>query len=361
MHKFFFDAIPTAFKIVQCIMLVSIFTCTSQYVLAQDSQKKNEPERIKIGEEYYTRGQIIADFLNVAFSNALWNEDAEKIQDGGFSRMIDWRAKKGIILNDPKIRKSYEELNIIAPWFAEYIYRPHGLPQHNVIHKWDKEISIGVGWPAYPSNNNDSIGSRYNSKNSEKYHSLIAEEVKKFSANLEDVTNMPVKFIPANDPRDNTKNYARVRIIPTNHWLRRGWGEIMEEFWHPSSNERMLLGGVLFESSGTQMDAYLLPKENNQLGLVVCKVRMDMGEGTFRSFVNECLLRALGLPGVSKIQTNSLVSNWKSLLDSEGKVYSMTEHDKLIARILYCPSIKSGMDKNKIVQILSTSNQCFNN
>ena len=90
------------------------------------------------------------------------------------------------------------------------LYRPDGWPRHNAINKWTEKITVGVDFPTY------------NSLNKEKYlggitelYPLIEEQARNLLPEISRLTGLPVEFIGPDDPREQTEEYARIRIDGT--------------------------------------------------------------------------------------------------------------------------------------------------
>lgn len=392
-----------AIRVFQCsVLCVSALLFAAQGSLAQDVQKSGEPEKIRIGDQEYTRGEIIADFLDVAFSDAIWNEDTGE----DFKVFLDHFSK------NPPARQ--ESVKSDYPWLYDYIFYPEGWPKHDVINKWTGGISIGIGWPPYLSeksilaykDNPEGIHSRLLGlqKSFPEMYPVIEDQIKTLMPDIESATGMPVQYIPRDDPREMIDGqHARVRIIPIwstnlkNSFKTLRWGPL-----DPSPSvgilyqyyEWILWGAVPFSPDfRSQVDGYLLPNDDNSIGLVVCKVLPDVGEDLLRSLITECLARAMGLPDVSKIETAAL-GHWNESYDSISRLPSLdgrkasisydfgmgnpgqekfvvkeksdgralralTAYDDLMLSLLYCPAIRNGMDKHEVMRILMSDDECF--
>ncbi|MBI2233680.1 MAG: hypothetical protein HYU57_01510 [Micavibrio aeruginosavorus] len=240
------------------------------------------PEKIKVGDAYYTRGEIIADFLGVAFSDTLWNEDAKNIESSGFSSMLSWFSA----LTDDQRTKMEAEMHKYSPWLAQYIYQPGSLPKQGVVNKWEGDITIGFGWPGYslarsiPENHEGLLPkASYNSNEKAKeIYPLIETDIKPLLKELQQETGKRLSIVSPDDTQDYTEGYARIRIILAPGIVSaRTWKPLMPGDWNPYQYEKYLWGGVLFESSDKHMDAYLLPSPDNRIGTVICKIRLGLG------------------------------------------------------------------------------------
>lgn len=397
--KFRFSSISLAFEFFRYVAFASILACTAQSVLAQEApseqernqeisgsaqstEKANPKSRvitydelwetkrrsIEIDGTSYSPGELIEDFLNVAFSEGVWNEDANLWNPDMFSKIIDRYGPQNLDLQDKDVRKEYEEKKIAVPWLADYMYRPDGWPKHNVTHRWNKEITIGIGWPRYKINGpkTNLITSVYDQEWTAALYPSIAEHIKKQLPAIERSTGLSAKFISPDDPDDATREYARIRIIPKRTLERRTSSSMLGYQWYPHQSEELLWGGVLFETSTPkEMDAYLLPEVNNQPGLVICKIDGDLPEALFSALITECLVRAVGLPGRGGRPEKAVLGPWRSQVgpdhpenspvsSAKNLPQTLTPYDEWMISLLYCPSIKSGMDKNQVLQALTS-------
>ncbi|MGZ9108226.1 MAG: hypothetical protein ACXW4B_05340 [Micavibrio sp.] len=339
------------------------------------AQNKSEPEKIKVGDEYYTRGQIVADFLNVAFSEKLWNEDLEQRKEGSFGLVLDWYSGRNWDLRDKGVQERYQTQKEWVPWLADYMYRPDGWPRHNVINKWVGEVSIGAGYPDYtfaPNrlNNPTKWGNPHNPVKTRELAPYIEEQVEALMPDLEKATGLSIRFLSLGDPIDKTENHARIRIVPMTPLRSRSWVDQESRSWTINNLESWFWGGVLFESSDIlQMDAFMLPNADNTTGLVVCKIKDDLPIVLFKALVTECVTRALGLPGMLKTKNKSVLWRWREsfsdyggggLAGSKTKLPLVLEaYDKFMVGLLYCPDVKPGMDKNQILKTLLNRNSCL--
>lgn len=355
-------------------LLVLLLLFTFNLVYAQDNNQS------------YTRGQVIEDFLNVAFSDRMWAEDTNNHNVDSFSEVIDWYIEQDwklehgvdlinkIDLLKPEALKKYENKKKHWPWLADYMYRPNGWPDRNVIHKWEDKITIGIGWPIYsygsenlPAGHVPSYANLGFYKNQARW---IEEVLKNIIPDLQRATGLPVEIRLPDDRREYTEEYAHIRIVPAKAISsRRLSGNNFNIVPSPREYENYFWGGTVFESSNSiQMDAYMLPKADNKLGLVICKIKNKLNESLFKALVSECLVRAMGLPDLSKLNQSSLLGDWRTLhgiekgdLEVSSEKFSfdgISTYDQRIIGLLYCPAIKSGMDMNDVFQVLTSKDGC---
>lgn len=291
-------------------------------------------QKILIDQQEYFVGDIIEDFLSVAFSEKIWNEDASAIKPDGLGRMLDWASMQEWNLENPLVQERYQSAKSSMPWLADYLYRPNGWPKHNAINKWDEDVSVGLGWPGQKTGGENDV--------------LASRVIKEFLPELSKEIGLNIRF-NENDPLSAT---AKIRIILLDTWPRRNWATPTGYKYEIYDYEEGLLGGVLLHvADKSHMDAYILPDQNNRLGLAICKIKNNLPSEETEKLVKECLVRSLGLPDVVQTDTPSLLG--------ENGATEITAYDKLMLKILYCQAIKPGMDKNQIVRVLISTHDCF--
>lgn len=329
------------------VFCVSALFFAAQGALAQDVQKGGDPEKIRIGDHEYTRGEIIADFLNVAFSNAMWNEDADKRNELGFAKIID-----EYISYDRKSEQDHlgKARNGQFRWWTEHIHSDGKWPSRGVINKWSKEIRVGIDWPAFKQ-----------AKEPSKDREILHRAALKYAAQIFPYTGFPYTVLSLDDPQDEAERRGQIRLVAG---LAEGPGDVrtharMNSFqFNPFATEWLNFGGVLFESSDYEyMDGYLLPSINNDLDLSVCKVAKSLPEQVTENLVLECLTRSLGLPGNSSNPESHLRSRSSASLPK--LVPDLSDYDAYMVKLLYCKKIKPGMDKNEVFELLTRRNDCF--
>lgn len=338
-----------AIRVFQCgVLCAGTLLFTAQGSLAQDVQKSGEPEKIRIGDQEYTRGEIIADFLNIAVSDQMWNQELDRLPSG-FSRAIDRYISEKVVAAH----------KVGGPWFAPYLDRQDGWPTRGSLNKWQRNsVTVGIGWPRYSLSPTAKDGHIYAQSEEIKFYPKVQKKIEGLIPILENHSGINISFIPPTDRKENSEDYAVIRIIPFKSVKSGRRSPFAHEglTWYPHFAENDLWGGVLFESSDDEMDGYLLPKGNNELGFVVCKINIPIDDEPLESAITECLIRAMGLPGLSSSRNTSL-GGVHSIKKDSGHI---TPYDAYMVKLLNCPSLKSGMDKNQIFQVLTKKN-CIDN
>ncbi|MBI2234066.1 MAG: hypothetical protein HYU57_03550, partial [Micavibrio aeruginosavorus] len=269
-----------------------------------------------IGEQAFFSGDVIEDFLEIAFSEKLWNEDAANIRPDGFGRMIDWYSVYNWDIKDPSVKKHYQEIKQKMPWIADYFYYPSGLPKHNAINKWEDEISIAFGLP----------GQRQGSENPGNYD-LASRKIKELLPEISRASGLKAVFL--NDADASLNDSAKIRIVFADVWPKRNWNKSSGYKYEIYDYEEGLFGGVLFQTKDAKkMDAYMLPDQNNELGMAICKIKNGLSPDEIESLITECIIRSLGLPDRAKGGAVSVLSG--------DQARQITPYDRFMIKLLYC-------------------------
>lgn len=294
-------------------------------------------------------------------------------------------------------------------WWHYYITYPDGLPKHGSIHKWNQEITIGVGWPLTPEgrpalNPRSDMLEHYALT---EHYGRFLKQIKSLAPEIGRLTGLKVKVIEPNDPIENTSQFAKIRVVPTNRNPLNNYfkhakhtdnrrGVLENEFNTPLYFEHFYKMPVPFtDGARSQVDGYILPRTNNNIGMSVCKISINVEELLANTLISECLVRALGLPErigkTAKLYRGSLVGPWNSnhnahswligerldftavarrhkdvppktrknfpehLTDKNTLFQTFTDYDAFVISLLYCPEIKSGMDRIEVKDVLQKS------
>lgn len=337
----------------------------------------------------YRKSDVIRDFISVAFSETQWYEyiGREAIAFTQLTTMLRHRSqgeKNGYL----------DILKGGADWLQGYV-DINDLPKNGVLNRWGDDITIGIDWPPYK------IGpsSGPQKDRHKEFYEIARSEILKLAPPLSKATKREVKFI---EPSlgEYGQVYGKIRIIPVST---RGPGLFFKSPINKSAPdghleisdlERKLWGAVPFTPySRAQVDGYLLPKADNTLGIVICKINPIVGKDLVRALIKECLFRALGLPDTSQIKSSGILAAWNSEFESaDGQVNGVipdynivgqydisggyppfpsnqkksssiptifSEYDLSLVHLMYCSSIRPGMVASEIIAILSKDEKCF--
>lgn len=324
--------------------------------------------KVHIGNEFFTEGELVADFMQIAFPETLWNQDAQtnEHRNESLPGLIDWYIDQ--LTHKPDETKWPRGE---FPWLADYMYRPNGWPRRDAIIKWSSDVTIGLGWPRYTTS---TAAPTPQAEIEPEKRAFLEASIESAIPLLKEATGLQVSYVSPDDPRERQNNYAKVRIVLANSWIPRAEHLSYPYIASPDYFERWLWSGIHFESSlihrPTIMDGYILPNSDNTPGLVVCKIRAFATGNVLRTALNECLIRAFGLPGLSNRFATSILGDWISMrkieyLDGTTSISlgdnsasdAIPAYDLKILRLLYCKRVMPGADKNEIFNIL-TSQQC---
>jgi hypothetical protein len=319
----------------------------------------------------YSREQLIWDFVNITFSNALWLENTVNPWDS-ISALRDK-------LNSPPSR--------IATWVPKYTRGPDPLPPTGVLHKWTQDITIGVGWPLpAPSNNGLDI---------DKYAPIIEQHLTTLLPELSELTGLQIRYVSPENERAQGKSIALLRIVPEAHMglnnqYKGAINSPPDTTWENATIQflQSLVGAVPFTPGmRAQVDGFLIPSFDNSISGAVCRISTLVDKEMFKSLISECVIRALGLPEISKLTSEAFLGHWNASEDAgalvpakEGRkaftiaenaqrpdgvaqpsLRMVTDFDKTQIKLLYCKALKPGMDRANAVLSIYTDPNCLSN
>ncbi|TCU21827.1 hypothetical protein EV130_110171 [Rhizobium azibense] len=324
------------------------------------------------------------DFLNVAFSDVRWLEDME---DPSTSVSVVLNA-----LNAPPPEENQPSRDELAVWLKPFADSA-ALPRHNAINKWRKSPSVGFDWPQFGESRLSEISAKRLLERAAEYEKIgrvVGAQLDELNA----ATNLAVTLTPPSSPRESTSDFAEIRIviastgaIQNNIKFARKPSELDERRF-----ELAIKKGVRFTpKSRSQVEGFVLLNNSNEIELAVCYISPEvLDTRLLKPLVSECLIRALGLPSLSLSTVPSLLGSWNAALDSISKTDTLdgsdaTEavgkkdwnavfreyavqseapdphprrYDVVMLRLLYCPSIKPGFDKNMTLLTLGKTKEC---
>jgi hypothetical protein len=295
-----------------------------------------------------TSGKLIADFLDVAFTDSVFaNED---------TRRGIFEGKLTTLYPNTHYNPVAEAYARNFPHLAPYIYRRDPWPKSDVINKWSSKITIGIGFPP---------GLNTFSKGEAALRSILEDQITLLLPALRKATGTDVTYIK---PEEETANsYARIRILVDHGLPSTG----LDEPGIGIQPEEMLWGQISFDDTGSGYGGSILPQSDNTLGFAYCFIQSREPMPIVRSLINRCLLRAMGLPNISsrKIATvlgkEGLPKKWPTedhpIDTSENPSAprpTLSPYDLEMLSLLYCPSVKPGMSKNEVIQVLAQRKEC---
>ncbi len=396
--------------------------------LADDASNNQEvdaaffEEKVTLDGKEYSRYELIYDFVNIAISETLWQENSSKPSHSIYKFIEILRDR-----HEREKNSSYKNFhNDYFGWLAPYLHRYDKLPLHSSIHKWENEdIFIGLGFPEYKYTIGDPF-SIYDTRTREHKpeYQLLSELTKDIVNQLNDHLPVKVGFLDSENPQEKTDDYAKIRFLI-------GDGEVKNFFkfrqhLNPNPNplpssrghsyffDRLekedILGAIPFTpNSRSQVEGYFIPNLDNSIGISFCKFSKYLFQNKaninlIKSLITECIVRSLGLSDVSHLANTGYLEEWNTAFDSislrgmydgvkvlmwkpptdqtasfrnqqDLKDYidsfqiivsetnqsftSLSEYDQYMVNLLYCDAISSGMTKHEVIVTLLENPQCL--
>lgn len=350
-------------KFLVVIALFVFMLMNAQGAMAQDTSGLNEEDR-----KAMERGKLIADFLDTAFSNQMWTEDVKSRRSYYFNLNEAYKEPQLSVRSN---KSDLTNLRDRMPWVAQSLSYESPLPRRGVANKWPAEVSVGIDWPLYPSGFQE-VGGRI----PDHLRDIVEDQLSVILPQVSEAIKSNIDYIPYKGDKDSTKEYARMRILllGSQALLSRSFSSLGSEdsfgfsplqyeqyFWsavlYRDSSDVLYMGDnkLKYSLSDVNTDGYFFPSADNNIYFSVCKIVVGGGddvisEQALRARVNKCVLRSLGLPNTRKDTPNSLLSGD---VPDEDNVSTIPKEDLDLLSVLYCPHIKSGMDKNAVLKIFA--------
>lgn len=283
------------------------------------------------------------------FIGAVYSISSDVTCSAGASR-IDGNSPESYFYNYS------HEPNYIDVFKREYPYISRllnaGSPRAPAVNKWVMPISISLGMP-------NNLLPLSNSKSKEPFiktshaHSVQMEDV--VSANLigivgllSDSTGLPVSFVRNAD--ETTGKFSEMRIILPEESQGRtdntetftGTDKISNFEFHDLIMRR-IHGAVSFSSS--KLTGYYVANKDNEIIFSACYLSVGVEHPDFKSQIDECLFRSLGLAGtsglsrlLSKVSSNNTTRN-KNMSSINNYAIEMA-----FLRMLYEAELHAGTD-----------------
>lgn len=384
-------------------------------------------ETVELDGKTYTKKELLEDYINIAFSEKDWPN-------------LYWQKNRST--RTPRYEKKYSDSEIKGisyawPWAVEYMYPETKRAGGDVVHKWHRsKVDIGFDWPKYTHAGNGVLKSyrdsgtkkikfycsfhsdycEYVYELSEGKHTNVVDHVKSVSQQLENITGLELNVVMPDDDQEQTEDYPRIRIQPVSSNVQKnffkmyrfGYDEPVRETYGYFYYADHLLAdrGVTFTTDiRSQVDGYLFYNNDNALGLSVCKIMPVVGGEMMKALITECLVRALGLPDVSKKNDTAMIGHWNSrynevsklddldgreealymedvalgdktirrvnhfylpqpkdfpvLYDELSEHQKLSDYDRYMIKLHYCDAVQSGMNRQETVEALIEERECF--
>lgn len=278
----------------------------------------------------------VKDFLSAAFSPSIPYQDIRYFSP-------DFKQNK----NSQENRSYREAYQKWLPFVSEYILRDNGFPEYDVLNKFSaNQINVTCGWPDYKNQNFDWDSYPRNVVFCERLTPVILESIKR-------INDLGIVHLNWVDFKDENKFKIGIRVIG-------GMAGTPEkpkysyDSAHSPRFEGLLLGMVEFtHQKPYKVEGYLLPNPDNTIGLAACYVQMNSNEPLMQSYVDECLIRSLGLPGFIPLGgAREKPAGVLTEREIPGEVTVLTETEEHLLRLLYDSPLKNGDTKSDVLKKL---------
>lgn len=390
------------------VIIFVVFAVTGSFVCAQ----KNTVTQINFKDldgNIYGRDGLMRQFLRVAFpaytlfddpsSNNLYlpSEDRQKTLAGWEKRM--------------------------PPWILEFALRKRGTPKFDAISRWPRDITVGVGFPPpnRVTDEERRLLEKIKPVFSAMHQNVEAATGRSFQllSPSEETASVyaKIRIVPlaagyfSSSNRFKAFRRAGVGFIPA--VIDSG-----EESTPEYKDQMPMIEGHMWDAvrftprARAQVDGYFVTDKDNNIEFAVCYLWPQHKDGLLQTLIAECMLRAMGLPEMAAMSKRSLLGRWNAAHDAHSKLpildgwkdiksdaalyddafvaeaegrigeaikiknviegfpydavadeelpsISMTDLDKAMLRILYCPYLKSGLGRYEVArEIAQHSGEC---
>lgn len=315
-----------------------------QKLLSQKNSEYKQSEDYSFFTDLKKKGDMQKKanaFLDVTFQTHMWGAP-----DG---------APKNVTSYPLEVEASQQTGRWFLPLFLkEPSHRTEGMPKYGVINKWKnlpKAGGIPVDLALIPLLNSNQPPDFF------QYEQFLESAIKSGITALNSAGSVQLSYDKIYTQIDDLQG-GRIHIIPyirhdlsLNPRIRdinRGiGGGVYHYSFGMIAAEMFLVGAVRFApSSPNQVDGYFIPDKDNNIVAAVCYINISNSEDVQKGYINECLMRSLGLPEVSQ-NTDGVLS-----LAKEARANDFTQNNYEMLRWLYSSDIKAGDDKYAVTQKL---------
>lgn len=359
-------------------LLLSIFTFWIVFTEPGNAPLPLEGTVVLDGKTY-TKQQVLDDFLKVAFVDQPWS-DAPYMEVMIAGKRVD-KPEALVARRRQRIRPA--KYISKEAWWSRFYYTDDFLPHLNALHRWADVKQLGVTF-IYPS--------PYPQDRSQALRQVVVASGS-FVQQLSHLTGVAMFVEAIGERKDlwsaevlsNKKDQAKqIRIsfvsaspvgahsftTPStfNLFKKKGFGAIAidAEFSFDYYIDPLLARKIAYTVGvNAQVDGYFLHEANNEIGAAICPIPYILPENLMLSLVRECLVRSLGLPGLSA-NSSALLGNYNAAYNhmtdptatqafEAASPQPMTEYDEAMLRLLYCADMKVGDTKEQIHRRLQRS------
>lgn len=367
------------------------------------------PDRVTLDGESYTRYELVYTFLKSAISTYI-PANQTRFDEALVPPLMMTEETDDALQTAEGYRVQY-------PWIYEYMYRDKGMPRYAAINKWDSAhpVRVAIGFPndlkpyewlrlPIKTPNNDQFNEwrastgaepithtesrlyeRYAQTQDNNVVTMVEGEVRSMAPTLSNVTGLSISFMEQG--QETAAQMANMRIILTTH----DGSLVKTPFFKKGRSQTMVVGDRLAGKKGRdfrdqlehyslptavhftpysekQVDGYFLPNADNTIGLSFCFIWQKHPPEMLRALVRECMLRAMGLPDATAMQSRGYLDLWNDPQkyphrQKHPKVETLTvdeyviptqlsEYDRYFLRLLYSPAIKPGMSPIEVYRAL---------
>lgn len=271
----------------------------------------------------------IRDFLQAAFPDHLW--------------VTPYGSVFSFLFDDALDHELHDRFPLL---FKEYVFRKNGLPKYGVINKWkERSVNVEFGWPLKGLE-----GWKRAVQEQDKYAERISPIISKSVQSIGDIGAVDLRYLEHKD-----KDYSpqpSIRIIPFTNVQSNQEPRFAKEYFHDGfqiwSLEPALKAAVRFSpSSPNQVEGYFLSDAHNNIEMGVCYINVNVNDSLLKSYIDECILRALGLPEISPADNGVLA------VRHSNEAVSVSPEDIKLLKILYNPDVHAGDDKYAVIKTIS--------
>lgn len=366
-------------RVFQCgVLCAGALLFAAQGAFAQDVQKNGEPEKIRIGDQDYTRDDVVYAFLTSAISNQI--ALSAYIPAPALRKEQKYRSS---VLNPDYLDEHY-------PWLRPLLF-PDDLPGFGQIDRWSEPVKIAFGLPydlkpynagsykgkllteysEWPMVFDDKthrnlveetvFSSPYNRNKTfdPKKKRVVYDEISNILPALGSATGLDLTFVGDESGPVNPPAQMRIVLVDQESW----WGKtpfktggitkVSSGSMHfKGAFDAMFLGAAYFSpSSDYQVDGYFVRDARNKIKFSACYISDSHDPDLLKKLVRECLVRSLGLPNIQTVFQDSVLQAWNDpLFDRQNKrrniltgTAELNSADKYLLKILYSTDIKPGM------------------
>ena len=343
--------------------------------------------RYTIDGKQYLKDQLAMEFIQSAYPRSMWSDDL--LNRGVGFLTPSWYS-----------RKSHPTLNFYPDWLVEYALREKGRPVFDGLNRWQGDITIGVGFPP-PSKVHEKT---------EGFAARATDQILRIQKDLQSATGRRVTYIPPDD--ETPANFARIRIIDGDleSFFRENKFKLYRAKMGPIATplqtnqcteydfgkynfmqylEGLFQDAVRFTSlARAQVEGYFVTDNKNNIEFAACYIWPHHETKMLNALINECLVRAMGLPEQPLRQDTALIGNWNLAHDGHSKRYvldgdkknmraskekyrpfpnalttnapqELTAYDKTILGLLYCNKLSAGQPRYDVMDQFFKSDDCF--